>query len=957
MDEIQEIVDKIPNTTIKDEIENRIEGVDEDIKEIPDDEFNGEQDIVSDDESTTVASRESYRENESLMPDEIGDITIMDDNKGDRVVEELVKSVQNMQLLDQVDKDVEMDKLATKVSNVKVKNYITLNKGIYDISEYPDTLKSVYHIPEFFKFKADAFYKDYQVVIQRFLASCTPYYGILLFHGMGTGKTCTVTGLIESIKQYNYRSVNNTPLESTRYPHYTGAIIVTKNDVLIDEFKKMIVTVCARSEYYDENYERHKQIDKLNMFYKKTLTFYKFCTYDQFSKFNAIDVVNKIICLDEVHTLYNSGKKEYQDYSDLSPENRYEDVHSLLHRAKNSKIVLMTGTPMRNEISDIAYIMNLILPMNEQLPTRITEFESKFTNLKDLIPYLEGRVFYRQLIFKSSYEFVGSILPIFDKLRLFTTKISPFQERRYNYLLKKDISSRFGSSLSQSTLFVFPDGTSGSEGYEKNIEQFNETRYRALIKEKLNHYSSKYDYIISKLLEKPKEKAFVYIKFVYGSGCLLFAKLLEIFGYKKAMGIEGVKGRRYALITGLKDENNAKLIDLFNSEKNVYGDYIQVFIGSDKISEGITLKDVLHTHIVTPKWNYGAISQIICRTHRINSHSTLEKLGIPYMSRIYQHTILLSKENTVDNNIDIKMYKICEDKDIKIKEIERIIKKISVDCILNRKEILTSSLEDYSRECDYKRCKYKCIPCGTKEAEDLDLNTSPTYFKFYYDDTNLKQRIFGLLFDNVENRVYNVDLISVISELHNEYLTQTIIHVFDSIENQTVLYGDKSYQIFNTKDGIITINNIYDFTTTGDKPVIVNKSVGEVYVKKIDVKGIDDDTYKIVTNPKGYYGIMKQDIFKIAKSIESHKVNTKDKRSISTGRNSKTIHLVELIKIAHDLHIPPPSTGKLSESTRKEFISRYPDIDIHDDSFRWNKKTIISTIHALLLGLELIVFV
>ena len=62
------------------------------------------------------------------------------------------------------------------------------------------------------------------------------------------------------------------------------------------------------------------------------------------------------------------------------------------------------------------------------------------------------------------------------------------------------------------------------------------------------------------------------------------------------------------------------MIRAFNRPENYDGSHIQIAITSDVISEGITLKDVMNVHILTPWWNYGKIEQTIGRAKRLNSH-------------------------------------------------------------------------------------------------------------------------------------------------------------------------------------------------------------------------------------------------------------------------------------------------------------------------------------------------
>jgi hypothetical protein len=69
----------------------------------------------------------------------------------------------------------------------------------------------------------------------------------------------------------------------------------------------------------------------------------------------------------------------------------------------------------------------------------------------------------------------------------------------------------------------------------------------------------------------------------------------------------------------------------------------------------------------------------------------------------------LEEEEESVESIDLIMYKISEDKDLKIKSIERLLKESAIDCALNYTRNVSIKDEPYSKECDYMSdCKYTC---------------------------------------------------------------------------------------------------------------------------------------------------------------------------------------------------------------------------------------------------------
>ena len=125
--------------------------------------------------------------------------------------------------------------------------------------------------------------------------------------------------------------------------------------------------------------------------------------------------------------------------------------------------------------------------------------------------------------------------------------------------------------------------------------------------------------------------------------------------------------------------------------KNMYGEIINVIIGSKIIVEGISLQNVQDIHILTPHWNFTVTEQALARAIRAFSHNKLEEKGNVVTVDIYLHTTIPSIVQkgeyipSIDDSIDLKMYERSEDKDISIKRVEQVIKESSIDCLVHSK--------------------------------------------------------------------------------------------------------------------------------------------------------------------------------------------------------------------------------------------------------------------------------
>jgi len=674
----------------------------------------------------------------------------------------------------------------------------------------------------------------HQIIISRFLSSNTPYKGILLMHEPGTGKTCSSVGAIEKIKN----EING----------YDGALILMRGSNLINNYINELVFICTCQEqdanrkcikspyipdkYYDENITDDQRKRRVNVEIKK---FYDFETFGVFSKRISKmkkDLLikrysNKIIVIDETHNLRMSDEDEKQ----------YNVIHDFLHKVKNCKIILLTGTPMVDKPEEIASIMNLILPLDKQLPTQ-EAFAKEFLKRKDdnknisklrrskvadLKSYLHGYVSYLKAM-KSVVRktYIGDLN--IGHFNLYPLRMSDFQTEVYQplYISDKESSEKTGvyNNSIQSSLFVFPDRSYGSEGFDrymetKKIKSRIKDRERSVFSlkmalrdeiikgtqnnmerlERLSKYSVIYADCIRKLID-PNDKTnhFIYIKLVKGSGAILFSKLLELFGFRDSKGGFN-KGLNYSIITNAttSEKETLDILKTYNSPSNMDGRYIKVIIGSRVVSEGVTFKNVQNIHIFTPSWNFSETDQATARGYRLFSHLDLEKAGIDVNVNIFLYCAIPNDGNH-NNSIDYQMYKVSQDKDTSIKSIEKVIKEASIDCSLNKNRNSFPDSMDNSRECNYKSCNYACDGVDNKyidnidniDENELDIST----YNLYYNGEEINKIITVILAIFDEYRIIfiktdNLFQIASVKMMEMYKISLTYYMMLDSIIKMT----------------------------------------------------------------------------------------------------------------------------------------------------------------------------
>lgn len=681
------------------------------------------------------------------------------------------------------------------------------------LNTYPNTSfnQAIYMKKEFYEnrpTKAIVFPKErgtltnYQTTIARYMSSHTPYNRLLLVHAMGSGKTCSAIGAIEQIRRET--------------PFYTKAVILASSENLLRNFRNELVFKCTSGEYIPENF--HKLSDKKKTYrLNATTKFYEMNTFVKFAKYIkqlnpeliAKMYSNTIIVVDEVHNL-RIQKKNYKETLQT-----YQQFLRFFEVVPNCKALFLSGTPMKDSPFEIAAVSNLLLRPEKRFPTGddfMREYmdkkgeglflmkPSKTQEFKDR---LRGKIsFLREAVTSIKKLYIGE--KNYQGLTHFIVNplvMSEFQTKYYLKAYKKDSRKKdvtdddeknkkgFFNNVREASLFIYPDGSYGSKGFKKYIMESKKAativkkshiKYKFNPKEniqekldgktdeerltKLGKYSILYAKVIDKILNTPGN-CFVYSSIINGSGIILMSLILELYGYSRATGYEKTKGKRYALFTG-DTRNTGKIVDRFNKSDNKYGEYIQVILGSKAISEGYSFKNILFECINTPHWNYSETAQALARGIRLGSHKDLpdsqveimQPITIPNRKSVRKY---IPEQNVNDLSIDLRMYKISQDKDISIQSIIRLLMETSFDCMLNYMRNHVDNGVDGSRECEYMSCNYKCdgidekiIQRGINES-DIDYSTYNLYYLSSY-ISPIRKSIEKLLRKNIHMSLENI---------------------------------------------------------------------------------------------------------------------------------------------------------------------------------------------------------
>ena len=707
-----------------------------------------------------------------------------------------------------------------------------------------------------------------------------------------SGKSCSAVAIAEQIKSEN-SDIN-------------GVIYIAPQRI-INNFILELGLNCAPGTYFNpSNRGKMSEKEMVIEIKKKAKPYYKFYTFTDFS--NEIDNINKglitkvlntveafsnkVIIIDEVHNLREDAKK-------------YNNIKNVCRQAINTKIILMSGTPMRDRPDEIASVMNLLttkdIPVGESFVKEFlnssgdnvyTVKQNKIVELKDLF---KGKISYISSMESfAKKKFLGNM-----KLTSFTLEsdvMSNYQLAAYKKAYEIDVAKKvdintiienndqddeksqaFYLNSRQASLFVYPNpntnevGLYGDEGFKKYFQEsdnkkgyiMKDTLKKYLVGnsvretiEKISHFSSKYANVLTKIVEDKENRCtFIYCDKVKGGGAILLAKLFELIGFSEANGSETTKAKRYAIFTSLTSDKILKVTNRFNSVDNCFGEYIKVIIGSAIVSEGFSLKHIRQEHIITPSWNYTPTVQAIARGVRVGSHDVLlreignaEDINI----NIYQHASLVPTSDKTPS-IDYRMYKTAENKDISIKRIERIMKESAVDCALAYNRNYKPQAGDGSRECDYDVCEYKCegisddeLKNGVKDI-DIDYSTYQLYYSVYTKEITEKiKKLFQINF--------KLSLKEILQNLPSKkYTNFEIISVLRNIIDENIKitnkYGFISFlreedDIYFLVDSLSSNNNFLSSYYT-ENPII---KADTDFVTLTDIIYYNDENLNLLTN-------------------------------------------------------------------------------------------------------------
>lgn len=211
------------------------------------------------------------------------------------------------------------------------------------------------------------------------------------------------------------------------------------------------------------------------------------------------------------------------------------------------------------------------------------------------------------------------------------------------------------------------------------------------------------------------------------------------------------KKKRLAIIHGqLAMSKIRDILRVYNSPQNIDGEYISKLIFTATAREGVNFSEVRRYHDTYGDFTESNMYQGRSRTNRATSHlitlarkkAAGEKAEVEL--DLYYHCAVPGKmtsgrvgkgkgrgtsgEEALGYNY--RVYKIAFSKDIPNMHLMRMLKRVSVTCLIHYRRNVRPGDRDLSRECEYKKCAYKCMRDPPSEISDKgDVTNFPQELK------------------------------------------------------------------------------------------------------------------------------------------------------------------------------------------------------------------------------------
>ncbi len=219
----------------------------------------------------------------------------------------------------------------------------------------------------------------YQHFVSQYISKRSPYRSLLLYHGLGSGKTCSAITIAETFI-VNHRIydepmiwvVSKKALKESFSQDIFRMILLTSPEFIREQ---------CTSDAYLQMIPDHATLSEENLAkrIKKIINSrYKFFGYETFA--NRIKdyiedgtikerIKNKVIIIDEVHNIRSLDSSEKENKKKI-----IDPILQFIHLSEGNRLIFLSATPMFNEAEEILWLMSLLM-LNDKKSDALQPFK------------------------------------------------------------------------------------------------------------------------------------------------------------------------------------------------------------------------------------------------------------------------------------------------------------------------------------------------------------------------------------------------------------------------------------------------------------------------------------------------------------------------------------------------------------------------------------------------------
>lgn len=358
----------------------------------------------------------------------------------------------------------------------------------------------------------------HQKLIRDYINIYTPYRGLLLYHGLGSGKTCSSIAIAEGIKSHkqiivmtpaslrmNYieslkkcgdaiykknqywEFIRVNPTSDTELINQLSFVLSLPDQYIIKNNGAWLVNVKKRPNYESLSTEEKKQLDnQLNEMIKYKYSFINYnglrndtlVSLTQNYTINPFD--NKVVIIDEAHNFVSRIVNKI-NRKELYLSTR---LYNYIMEAKNAKIVLLTGTPIINYPNELGILFNMLRGKIKTWSLKLNIESSKKVSQETLYELFKSKNRTKKLLDYIEYKATNTTLTITRNPFGFGSKFRDNQYEGIQLLSDSDIGEitdeqfirNVTSVLKEEGITIAPNGIEVNEykSLPDTLEQFKQ---------------------------------------------------------------------------------------------------------------------------------------------------------------------------------------------------------------------------------------------------------------------------------------------------------------------------------------------------------------------------------------------------------------------------------------------------------------------------------------------------